>query len=139
MNWAHRIGNVLFERKAAIVQPTLIKEINSAVGPHTPGHSGNSVDYQAKVFFTAAQRLFGPLALSNFLSQFFIRRGKLSGSLDDALFEFFIKTLYFLLSLYQLRGFEDVPFPIAPRYRELVIARDIQQELSSTIPKRVGA
>src|SRR5258708_17370938 len=55
------------EGKACIVQPTLICEIKRAVRPKTPRHRGNSVDYQAKVFFTAAHCLFGSPPFGNVL------------------------------------------------------------------------
>src|SRR6266849_9180217 len=58
MNWVRRIFDILLQRKAGIVHPRLIEEINDAVGPNAPGHSGNCVDDQAKVFFTAAHCLF---------------------------------------------------------------------------------
>jgi hypothetical protein len=58
MNWARRICHILLERKAGIVHPTLIEEINDAVRPNAPGHNRNSVDDQAKVIFASPQCIF---------------------------------------------------------------------------------
>ena len=78
----------------------MIEKIRLAVRQTRMNECGNCVDDEPQAIFAFAQRPFGPLALSNFLSQLFIRRGKLSGSLDDALLQFFVQTLYFLLGLY---------------------------------------
>src|SRR2546427_625012 len=64
---APAVVNIFIQRKAGIIQPTLIEEINHAIRPNGPGHSGNSVDYQAKVFFTAAHCLFGSPAFGDVL------------------------------------------------------------------------
>src|SRR5712691_11326215 len=113
MKWAHRLFNILLQRKAGIVHPTLIEEINGAVGPNAPGHRGNCVDDKTNAIFAPAQGIFGSLALCNLPSQFFIRRGKLSGSLDDTLFEFPVQPFYILLGLHLFRSFENLPIPMS--------------------------
>src|SRR6266403_2958192 len=67
MNRAPRLFNCLFQSKARIVQPTLIEEIKVAVRSKAPGHRGNCVDYQAKVFFTEAHCLFRSLPVGDVL------------------------------------------------------------------------
>src|SRR5260221_338226 len=100
MNWARRIFDILLQRKAGIVHPTLIEEINDAVRPKAPGHRGDCVDDKPIAIFASAQCIFSLLALCNLRSQFFIRRRKLSGSLKDSLLQPFIKSSYFGLGLY---------------------------------------
>src|SRR5260370_7279253 len=86
MHWARRFFNFLLQRKARIVQPTLIEEINSAVWPDAPGHSGNGVGDQAQAIFALAQCLLGSLALANLLSHFSIPCVHLSPPLSTSLF-----------------------------------------------------
>ncbi len=50
MNWASWFFYKLFQRKSAIVRPTLIEEINHAVRPNTPGHGGNCIDDKPEMF-----------------------------------------------------------------------------------------
>src|ERR1041384_4261061 len=67
MDWARRIFDILLQRKAGIIQPTLIEKINDAVRPHAPGHCRNGVDYQTKMFFAAAHCLFSSTAFGDVL------------------------------------------------------------------------
>src|ERR1700686_4628929 len=46
MTRAGRVFNIPLQRKAGIVHPTLIEEINDAVRPKAPDHGGNGVDDQ---------------------------------------------------------------------------------------------
>src|SRR6185437_11342757 len=50
-----------------IIDPTLIKKIDHAVGSKAPRHNRNRVDDQTNPILAAAQRLFGALALGNVL------------------------------------------------------------------------
>src|SRR5690242_19615116 len=120
MNRARRLFNILLQRKTGIVHPSLIEEINGAVGPNAPDHRGNCVDDKTNAIFAPAQCIFGSLALCNLPSQFFIRGGKLSGPLDDTLFEFPVQPFYILLGLHLLRSFENLPIPTSSEDDKLV-------------------
>src|SRR5258706_749108 len=63
MNRARRILNILIQREAGIVHPTLIEEIDGAVRQNAPGHYGDGVDHDAKDVFALAKGVLAALRL----------------------------------------------------------------------------
>ena len=61
MNRARWVFKFLLERNARIFQPTLIDEINGAVGPKAPGYGRNCVNDESH---TRSSRAFGAPAVS---------------------------------------------------------------------------
>jgi hypothetical protein len=94
MNRACWIRHILSQRKARVVHPTLIEEINDAVRPNAPRHDGNRVDDQANA-------ILGPRAFRDLLLQLLVRCCQLVG---------------FGFGVVQLRGLDDVAFRLRLRH-----------------------
>src|SRR6266478_6959167 len=62
----------LLDRKARIVQPTLVKEFSRAVGASTPRQHGNCINREAKVILASPQ---GILRHNPIRKQFFFSGG----------------------------------------------------------------
>src|SRR5882724_13115041 len=65
----------LLDRKARIVQPTLVKEFSRAVGPSTPRQDGNCINGEPKVILASPQAI---LRHELIWKQFFFSGGVLS-------------------------------------------------------------
>src|SRR5260221_1629950 len=57
MNGAGGLLDVLLQRKACVVQPALIEEVDNAVGPKAPGHDVDRVDDDPDTIFGPFYRL----------------------------------------------------------------------------------
>ena len=67
MNRAHRVFDIFLQSKTGIVHPTLIEEVNRTIRPQAPGHGGDCVYDQAKLFFALAERRLSLLSFGDVL------------------------------------------------------------------------